>query len=342
MSLVVNRSAIVHGAIAMAMAATGFAGLSANAAQHASTGVTIDRTFRPSVEPPGYGRVSGVPYAQHLALATAPAASVLYGIDELSPGFVSAYDLSTLHPLSWHGLLLDGTVSAFTSLPGKAGLLIAVSSAGQNQPTSEIERVAWSGGRLRVMSKLAISASALGPAQIVVGFGLDQGHSDVFALSATPAESSFVPGSVRVSLVQLAAGGGGGRMLWNQPLPDCQLPMASSPAGPRQAPAPIGLFQNRRTLDVGCAAQGSIGLYKPPTPVGAGAVRLTAGNYPGYSGFELFPYPGDATQQLKGMWFPREDRLAFQVRDSATNNILGRVRRRTQCLRRRHPGGGRA
>jgi hypothetical protein len=144
-----RRSAVVRGAVAMALLALGAAGMPVRAASHPAPGVRVERTFLPIVTPPGYHDVGNNPYAMHLALVPAPASSVLYGVDALSPGFVSAYDLDTLRPLSRSGLLLDGTVSAYMSLPGSGGLLVAVSAGGQGQQATEIEQVAWSAGKVR-------------------------------------------------------------------------------------------------------------------------------------------------------------------------------------------------
>ena len=312
-----RRNAIVRGAIALTMLALGAAGLPVGASSQSAPGVTVDRTFLPTVVPPGYLAQSG-PYAQHLALSPVTAAGVLYGIDELSPGYVSAYGLTTMRPLSRQGLRLDGTVSTYTQLPGRQGLLIAVSAAGQEQPTTELEQVAWSAGRLRVVSKLPTPTSAFGPAQIVVGLARDPGSNQFFVLSASSVEASYVPGSVQLSLVQLAGRGAPARVVWRQSLPDCQLPMASGRPGPVQLPAPLGVMHSRLELVVGCSAQGSGGIYKPPTAIGVGVVRLAGRAHPSYGGFQLFPYPGDATANSEGIWFPREDRLAFQIRDSSS------------------------
>lgn len=310
-----RRGLIVRGAMALSVVGLGIGGLPVVAAPQAAPGVTVERTFLPTVMPPGYAasHAPDDPYALHLALAPSASAGVLYGIDEFSPAFVSAYALASLRPLSPRGLLLDGAVSAFTELPGQAGLLVAVSSGGQGQPTTEIEQVAWAAGKLVVRSRLATPVSTLGPAQTVVGFATDPKRGDAFVLSATTAESSYVPGSVQLTLVRLAAAGHPAQALWRQPLADCQLPIASGTPNPRRLPAPLGLLHNGRVLDIGCSAQGSGGIYKPPVPIGVGAVRLSAGTRPQYVGFDLFPYPGDATQDAEGVWFPREDRLAFQT-----------------------------
>jgi hypothetical protein len=315
MTRVVRRSAIVRGAIAMALLTLGVAGLPAGATSHRADGVSVERSFLPTVIPPGYHDDGTNPYATNLALVPAPAASVLYGVDALSPGFVSAYDLGSLRPLSRSGLMLDGTVSAFTRLPGRDGLLVAVSASGQGQATSEIEQVGWSAGKLRVVSRLATPVGSLGPAQTVAGFGLGPDRHQAFVLSATAAEGSFVPGTVQLTLLQLANGGRPARVLWRQDLPDCQLPMTHGVPIATRLPAPLGLLRDNSSLEVGCSSQGSASIYKPPLPVGVGTVQLSQGSSPRYQGFELAPYPGDATEYGEGIWFPREDRLAFQTRN---------------------------
>lgn len=311
MHRVTRSGTVLRVALAMVALAGAIGGLPAGANPQADSGVAVERTFLPTVLP--FGFHDRTPYAQHLALAAAPTTSVMYGVDDLSPGSISAYDLATLRPLGTHTFALGGTVSAFTVLPGRGGLLVAVSSAGRGQPTTEIEQIAWSGQRFRVISKLTTATSALGPAQIVVGFGLDRGHGQVFVLSASSVEGSYVPGTVQLSLVRLANPGRSARTLWRQPLPDCQLPMASGTPSPLRLPAPLGLLRSRHILDIGCGAAGSGGVYKPPVPVGVGLVHLNGSKQLRYAGFELSPFPGDATQDSEGLWFPREDRLVFQT-----------------------------
>lgn len=316
MPRVPRRSRMLRGAIALSMLALGIAGWPAGATSHAAAGVSVARTFLPTVTPPGYHDSGSNPYATRLSLTAAPAASLLYGIDDLSPGFVSAYDLATLHPASRQGLVLDGAVSAVALLPGKGGLLVAVSAAGQGQPTTELEQVGLSGGKLRVLSRLATPAGALGPAQAVAGFGLDPRHGNVFVLSAAAAGGSYVPGTVQLSLVRLTGTSAPARIVWGQALADCQLPMTNGiPPSATRLPAPVGLLRNGSALDVGCSAQGSASIYKPPLPVGVGVVRLTGGASPRYAGFDLSSYPGDATEYGEGIWFPRQDRLVFQTRN---------------------------
>jgi hypothetical protein len=313
MHRVIRSGTVLRVVFALTAMTGGIVGLRAEATQHASPGVAVERTFLPAVTPPGYVDPGTQPYAAHVALVPSQAESVLYGVDELSPGFVSAYDLSSLRPLSRRGVVLDGTVSAFTLLPGRQGLLVAVSTGGRGQPTTELQQVVWSAGKLRVVSKMATPASALGPSQIIIGFAADPSQRQVFALSATNVETSYVPGSVQVMLVRLADKGRSPQLLWRQPLPDCQLPMATDTPSPLLLPAPLGLLHSRRALDVGCGAAGGAGIYKPPVPVGVGEVRLSGSKQLRYAGFELSPYPGDATQGSEGLWFPREDRLVFQT-----------------------------
>lgn len=313
MARAIRPSVILRSAIAIAMLALGVAGLPAGATPHAAAGVTVERTFLPTVTPPGYHEIAGDPYAQNLTLIAAPASSVLYGVDARSPGFVSAYDLTSLRPLSRRGVLLDGTVSAIALMPGHAGLLIALSAGGRAQPTTEVEQVGWSAGRLRVLSRLQIPAGALGPAQTVAGFAFGASRGEAFLVSASAAEGSFLAGTVQLSLIKLAGRAKAGRILWRQPLPDCQLPMTTGVPTAKQLPVPMGLADGGSSLDIGCAAQGSASTYKPPLPAGVGIVRLTGRTSPRYQGFELAPYPGDATQYGEGIWFPRQHRLAFQT-----------------------------
>ena len=289
-------------------------------ADDSAANMTVTGTFTPSLERPGYPSTTS-PYATTLGIVFDRTSQSLITLDIGTPAWVAAYDSATLRPRAGSGKLLDGAITAVLSDPRSTGVTVAVATA-PFQPTTAIEQLQVVRGHVVVARRTDVSTQ-LTPRQTVVGIASDPSTGMLFTLGVefVPVNGAPtpVPGTVEVALVDPASA----KVLWRQNLPNCNLPMMVT-AGRQPAPqglsAPIGVVKSPHVVDVGCSAQsagGGVGLAKFPVPLGVGVVHLSGkGTGTTFGGFDLDPYPGDATTYPSGVWIPSVDRMAFQVQNT--------------------------
>lgn len=303
---VVAVAALVGGQAATALASGG----------PVSGGMTLTGRFTPTLVRPGY--VSVTPYAHVLRLVTDQSANVLYTMDFETPSYVAAYDLARLKPTARHGTLLDGTISASLVDPRHAGVVVALSAAGRGQPTTAIEELGVHHSAPAVKRRLAVAAGAIGTNGVILGLASKRGSNLLFVASMSYAEGLPVPGTVRLSLLDLSGRLGTAGVVWTQPLTGCpalMIPLDATTGTQTALTAPIGYVASRHEVDLGCSSVGSAGTSEkaPGIQTGVGVAVLSSAEIPVYGSFAIDPFPGNTADAPMGLWFPDGQRLAFQT-----------------------------
>ncbi|MDQ1698829.1 MAG: hypothetical protein QOG34_692 [Frankiaceae bacterium] len=302
------------------------AGVGSAAADDSSADLSITGLFTPSLVRPGYVS-DGQPYAQHIGLFVDSSSRSLISLDYGAPAFSAAYDEFSLKPRPGSGHMLTGAITAVLSDPRVPGVIVAL-APGKRQPATAIAHLQVVGGHVVTTSLVNVTAN-FSSGQTIVGLAYDPVTTMVFALSvqyapgATGYQGTPVPGSVNLSMIDVH----GGKVAWQQALPNCNLPMEAEryAAPPVYPSAAIGVAKIGHTVNVGCTAQSAtngVNSFKLPIPLGIGVIGLSGkGASTSYRDFGMAPYPADATSDPQGVWLPGIDRMAIQYAN--TNNGSG-------------------
>lgn len=278
-------------------------------------GMRLVGAFVPTVTNPAVSSPT-FPYSQSIRLVAAWRQRLLYTVDNANPSMVSAYNLDTLQPVSKTGVFLSGSARAVLVDEKAGSLVLAVSGSStgfDSGATQALEVVDVQSNRLVVRSTTNVAGQLGDPTQSAAGLTwLPDGLLGVLSADST----GSVPGTVRLTAVDLRRR----LVLWSQPLTGCQTLARTGYA------AAVGYDTASKSVYFGCSGLNTLGVYKPPLPIGVGraVLRSTTGGV-SFDRFELYPLFGDFTSGAPGEFDPGSGRLLLQsynVTSGSTFNVF--------------------